>query len=223
MAVPYQDGHRILQDRFDTRRLADRLNERLVTDRIDDDDRAFIESRDMFFLATVDERGVPSCSYKGGDPGFVRVLSPTELCFPIYDGNGMFLSTGNLVSRPLVGILFLAFDRPRRLRVHGEARIDEESELLADYPGALFVVRVRVREVFVNCSRYVHRYERVERSQSFPTADGTTPAADWKRRAWAVTVLPAGDPAHSARHRLRARIITAAAALARKKPGRYTR
>lgn len=223
MPVPYQDTHRSLQDRFDTRRLADRLNERLTTDRIDEEDRAFIESRDMFFLATVDDRGVPTCSYKGGDPGFVRVLDPTELCFPVYDGNGMFLSAGNLASHPQVGILFIAFDHPKRLRLHGEARIDEQDELLAEHPGALLVVRVRVREVFVNCTRYVHRYERVERSRSFPAADGTVPAADWKRRAWAVTKLPHGDPAHSARRRLRARLITRAAALVGKRPGRYTR
>lgn len=223
MAVPYHDQHRDLQVRFDTRRLADRLNERLVTDHIDAKDRAFIESRDMFFIATVDDRGVPTCSYKGGDQGFVRVLSPNQLCFPLYDGNGMFLTAGNVARRSDVGLLFIAFDRPRRLRVHGEARLVEESELLASYPGALAVVKVTVAEVFPNCSRYVHRYEPRERSRSVPDAGGNAPAADWKRTAWAVTVLPHGDPANSARYRMRARILTAAAFLLGRKPGRYTR
>jgi predicted pyridoxine 5'-phosphate oxidase superfamily flavin-nucleotide-binding protein len=223
MAVPYHAQHRQLQDRFDTRRLADRLNARLATCHIDAEDRAFIESRDMFFIATVDHRGVPTCSYKGGDPGFVRVLGPDHVCFPLYDGNGMFLTAGNLARHPDVGLLFIAFDRPRRLRIHGEARLVDDAELVASYPGALAVVTVRVSEVFQNCSRYVHRYERRERSASIPDADGTAPHADWKRTAWAVTVLPAGDPANSAWHRARARILTAAAFLVGRKPGRYTR
>src|SRR4029079_2592867 len=93
---PYHEGSRALQDRFDTRRLADRLADRLWTDTIDDGDRAFIESADMFFLATADEQGRPNCSYKGGDPGFVRVLDERTIAFPNYDGNGMYLSMGNL-------------------------------------------------------------------------------------------------------------------------------
>src|SRR5919198_2109432 len=91
----YHEGSRRLQDRFDTRRLADRIDERLVRDTIDDDDRAFIEARDMFFIATADEDGRPQCSYKGGDPGFVRVLDEQTIAFPCYDGNGMYLSMGN--------------------------------------------------------------------------------------------------------------------------------
>ena len=66
----YSFASRRLQDRFDTRRLADRIEERIVHDRIDDGDRAFIEARDMFFIATTDEDGQPQCSYKGCEPGF---------------------------------------------------------------------------------------------------------------------------------------------------------
>ena len=108
----YHDASRRLQDRFDTRRLADRIEDRIVHDSIDDDDRAFIEARDMFFLATADEDGFPTCSYKGGDPGFVRVLDERTIAFPVYDGNGMFLSLGNLTSNPRVGLLFVDFEGP---------------------------------------------------------------------------------------------------------------
>ena len=118
----YHDGSRRLQDRFDTRRLADRLEERKVTDRIDDGDRAFIERMDMLFLATADEHGRPSCSYKGGDPGFVRVLDERTVAFPCYDGNGMFLSAGNMLVNPAVGLLFISFEDRRRLRLNGTAR-----------------------------------------------------------------------------------------------------
>jgi len=221
MPVPYQPEQRSLQDRFDTRRLADRVNERLATDKIDARDQAFIESVDMLFIATVDRRGVPTCSHKGGDPGFVRVLNPHELAFPLYDGNGMFLTAGNLAGRPSVGLLFIDLQRGHRLRIHGEAQLDDGLAQL--FPGALLAVRVCVREVFQNCGRYLHRRVLIERSASVPAPDGTTPPAGWKRNAFAITVLPADDPANSRLYRARARVLTLAAAFVGKRPGRYTR
>jgi len=193
--MPYHEGSRRLQDRFDTRRLADRLVERTVRATLDADDKAFVESMDMFFLATADEEGRPTCSYKGGDPGFVRVLDERTIAFPNYDGNGMYLSIGNLLLNPEVGLLFVSFERRRRLRLQGTASVDPDDELAATYPGAQFVVRVRAREVFPNCPRYIHRYELVERSSYVPRAEREPPVPDWKRRDWARDVLPAGDPA----------------------------
>src|SRR5688500_12413465 len=98
----YHSGSRGLQDRFDTRRLADRLEEHLVRDHVSVEDAAFIQRLPMFFLATADEQGRPQCSYKGGAPGFVRVLDERTLAFPSYDGNGMYLSLGNLDKNPQV-------------------------------------------------------------------------------------------------------------------------
>jgi uncharacterized protein len=187
----YHEGSRRLQDRFDARRLADRLEEVKVTDTIGPRDRDFIEGMDMFFLATADEHGRPNCSYKGGDPGFVRVLDERTLAFPSYDGNGMFLSAGNVLVNPEVGMLFVSFERQRRLRLNGTASIDPDDELAAAYPGALLVVRVRAREVFPNCPRYIHRYELVERSRYVPRGDAEPPVPEWKRRDWARDVLPA--------------------------------
>jgi predicted pyridoxine 5'-phosphate oxidase superfamily flavin-nucleotide-binding protein len=194
----YHSGSRRLQDRFDTRRLADRLESVKVRPEIDAGDRAFIESMDMFFLATADERGRPTCSYKGGDPGFVRVLDPRTIAFPNYDGNGMYLSWGNALVNPEVGLLFISFATGRRLRLNGTASIDERDPLLAEYPEAQFVVRVRAREVFPNCPRYIHRLELVRRSRFVPHAHNETPVPDWKRREWARDALPAGDPARAA-------------------------
>jgi predicted pyridoxine 5'-phosphate oxidase superfamily flavin-nucleotide-binding protein len=191
----YHEGNRRLQDAFDTRRLADRLEEVKVRDVIDAADRAFIESLDMFFLATADTQGRPTCSYKGGDPGFVRVLDERTLAFPNYDGNGMYLSLGNTLANPEVGLLFVSFERRRRLRLQGTASIDSGDELLPSWPEAQFVVRVHAREVFPNCPRYIHRYELVERSRFVPRARQQTPVPDWKRTDWAADVLPEGDPA----------------------------
>ena len=193
--VDYHEGSRTLQDRFDTRRLADRLNEVVVHDTIRPHDKAFIERVDMFFLATADADGRPNCSYKGGDPGFVRVIDEHTLAFPNYDGNGMYLSMGNLLANPNVGLLFIDFERGNRMRINGEASIDENDPLMAAYQEPQFIVRVRAREVFPNCPRYIHRYRKLEASGFVPRAGCETPVPDWKRSDWAIDALPADDPA----------------------------
>lgn len=198
MSRLYHAGNRALQDRFDTRRLADRIEERLDRDTFDAEDRALIERLSMFFLATADEDGMPQCSYKGGDPGFVRVIDEHTLAFPSYDGNGTFLSLGNLLRNPQVGILFIDFESPRRLRVNGLASVADDDPLLGSYPEAQLVVRVRATHVLPNCPRYVHRLEPVERSPFVPREACETPVPDWKRRSWSRDVLAAGDPARHA-------------------------
>ena len=195
MSTLYHSGSRALQDRFDTRRLADRLEERLVREHITADDREFIERLPMFFLATADEHGQPQCSYKGGAPGFVRILDEHTLAFPSYDGNGMYLSLGNLARNPHVGLLFIDFERQQRLRMNGIATAEEGDPLLADYPEAQLIVRVRATQVFPNCPRYIHKMQFVERSKFVPRAGCETPVPDWKRRPWSRDVLPAEDPA----------------------------
>jgi uncharacterized protein len=195
--MTFNDGSRGYQDRFDRRRLADRIDERLVRDWIDDDDRAFVERCDMLFLATSDAEGRPQCSYKGGDPGFVRVVDKHTIAFPNYDGNGMFLSAGNALVNPNVGLLFISFVDRKRMRLNGIAEHVDDDPLLDAFPEAQFLWRVRAREVFPNCPRYIHRYELVERSRFVPKTGCATPVPDWKRRDWARDVLAADDPANN--------------------------
>jgi uncharacterized protein len=195
MTSLYSDGSRELQDRFDSRRLADRLEERIVRPALAPDQQAFVESVDCFFLATADAEGRPTCSYKGGDPGFLRVVDESTLAFPCYDGNGMFLSMGNVLENPAVGLLLLDFERANRMRIQGDASIDLDDPLRAEFPEAQFVVRVAVREVFPNCPRYIHKRTLVARSEFVPRDGCETPVPDWKRSPLAEGVLPAGDPA----------------------------
>ncbi|MDZ7729136.1 MAG: pyridoxamine 5'-phosphate oxidase family protein [Dehalococcoidia bacterium] len=176
----FHEGERQIQERFDSRRLADRVSEATFHDTFSDRDRAFIERMDMFFLATSDASGNLDCSYKGGDPGFVRIIDETTLAFPWYDGNGMFMSAGNVLDHDRVGMLFIDFQNQWRMRVNGRATIDFEDPLLAAYPGALFVVRVTPEQIFPNCPRYIHRMELVERSTYVPKADCDVPDPDWK-------------------------------------------
>jgi uncharacterized protein len=195
MSAIYHDGNREMQQRFDTTRIADRIEEVLVTDEISDHDKAFIEARDMFFLATADDAGLPNCSYKGGEPGFVRVVDEHTVAFPNFDGNGMYLSMGNLLVNASVGLLFIDFERGHRMRLNGTASIDPNDPLMAEYPEAQFIVRVRAREVFPNCPRYIHRYKLVERSRFVPKKGRATPVPSWKCADWSADALPANDPA----------------------------
>ncbi len=195
MSQAYHDGQRALQDQFDTRRLADRLAES-TKDFLTPDYQAFIERRDMFFLATAGADGWPECSYKGGAPGFVRVVDERTIAFPLYEGNGMYLSSGNVAANPKVGLLFVDFEGGTRLRLSGEASIAAADPLTAAYPGAQLIVRVRIREVFPNCRRYVHHYRLVQRSPFVPDAKGDAPVPDWKRDEWFAGTLPTSDRAH---------------------------
>ena len=182
MSEIYSTGHRALQESFDTTRLADRVDEMVVRPELAGDQRAFIESRDMFFLTSVDHRGYPTCSYKGGAPGFVRVPDPRTIVFPSYNGNGMFLSMGNINTSHKVGMLFIDFETPHRVRVHGDATITPNDPLLAKFVGAELIVRVAVTETFINCPRYIHKYQRVQTSKYAPQAGcASPPPPQWKR------------------------------------------
>lgn len=178
----FHDGNRKLQDAHETRALADRIKSR-ARGHVNDGDRQFIERQDMFFLATADAEGRPSCSYRGGDPGFVRVGHDGQsLQWDNYDGDGTFRSLGNTLANPWVELLFVDFGAQKRLRLNGRASLSGEA-------GAL-VVSVAVAEVFPNCPRYIHKLELVERSKYVPRGDSAPPEPEWKSADWAVDVMP---------------------------------
>lgn len=186
----YSPAARSLQDEFDSRRLADRLEEVILHPSFTPDDVEFITHQRHFFLATVDREGFPQCSFKGGDPGFVRVVDGETLAFPCYDGNGMFLSFGNVRETGKVGMLFVDFEAGRRLRVNGTAAIHLDDPLLPEFVGAVFVVRVSVREIFPNCPRYLPQYVLAEASPYVPRHGCEAPVPGWKLRPDFAEVLP---------------------------------
>jgi uncharacterized protein len=193
---PMYDEHaRTFQDKFDTRRLADRLVDTLAHSRFTADDRAFIEARSFFFLASTDSDGFPECSYKGGAAGFVRILDEGTLVFPSYDGNGMFKSLGNVKATGKVGLLFLDFESPKRLRVNGTATVSADDPLLDQTVGAQLMVRVTPQQIFPNCPRYIHRMQVVESSIYTPELGKQAPIPKWKTFPQFKEVLPANDPA----------------------------
>jgi predicted pyridoxine 5'-phosphate oxidase superfamily flavin-nucleotide-binding protein len=180
-SIMYHEGNRRLQDAFDSRRISDRLEEKLTRTEFSADDKIFIESLPYFFLATADASGRPDCSYKGGMPGFVRVTGPAELSFPDYDGNGMFKSLGNVLVNPNVGLLFIAMHgKPKRLRVNGIATVRRDDPLLAQTVGAQLIVRIAARAIFPNCPRYIPKMELIEPSMYAPRAGCDAPEPAWK-------------------------------------------
>ncbi|WP_430010323.1 pyridoxamine 5'-phosphate oxidase family protein [Methylophaga lonarensis] len=177
----YGEQHQALQKEFDTEQLAERVKDAIVTDFVTEEHRAFIEQQDMFFLSTVDHQGYPTCSYKGGDKGFVKIIDEKTLAFPSLDGNGMYLSMGNIQAHAKVGMLFIDFETPHRIRVHGTAELSRDPADLALFHEAELVVKVTIDEMFQNCPRYIHRYQRVSQSNYVPKVSQQTPLPVWKR------------------------------------------
>ncbi len=177
----YGKQHVALQKLFDTEKMANAVKSSIVVNELADEHKGFIQSRDFFFLTTIDHRGYPTCSYKGGSIGFVKALDSQTLVFPSYDGNGMFLSMGNMTTNPKIGMLFIDFETPHRVRVHGEARVEVNSPLLNEFPDAELIVYMHITEAFVNCPRYIHKYQRISTSKYVPQKECAAPLPQWKR------------------------------------------
>ncbi len=191
----YHEGNRELQARFGSIALADRLLEKTHRTTFTDADKAFIESLPFFFLATADTEGQPDCSFKGGAPGFVKVLAPDLLIYPDYDGNGMFKSLGNIRSNPQVGLLFIAMtEKPKRLRVQGTAELAFDDPLLANVPGGQLLVRIKPTHIFPNCPRYIPDLKGDAPSVYVPEAGRTPVEPKWKGSPDFKDVVPSRKP-----------------------------
>ena len=182
----FHEGNRTLQDRYGGRAVADKIVEMVESNEISDDFRAFIESVPFFFLATSAD-GSTDCSFKGGEPGFVRVTGPSTLIFPDYDGNRMYKSLGNILTNPEVGILFIRFGAEEgqgelflRVRVNGSATVHDQHAALESYPGAQRIVEVAVKHIYPNCPRYIPQMELVTPSRHLPQQGEDQPTPAWK-------------------------------------------
>lgn len=192
MSSLYEDSHRALHQQFDSTRIAAALEE-MDADHVEEQHIPFIESRDFFFLATVDSQGRPQCQYKGGAQGFVKVVDPKTVVFPSYDGNGRYHSMGNIGATKKIGMMFLDFETPNRLRLQGEATVSADDPMMSEYHEAELIVRVNVTDVIINCPRYIHKMTRVKDSKNVPVAGKETPFAEWKRIDLMQEALPGKD------------------------------
>jgi uncharacterized protein len=193
LSIYYGKQQRALQAKFGTEKMADRIEQLASHNEFNEDAKGFIENSEMFFLTSINDKGQPTVSYKGGDMGFVKVVDSNTLIFPSYDGNGMFLSMGNIAGNANIGMLFISFERPHRIRVQGTASISQDPKLLSHYKEADFVVTVRLSELWQNCPRYIPKMEKVRNSRYVPRTDCETPLAEWKRVDLLQDVLPPAD------------------------------
>ncbi len=136
---------------------------------------AFIQARDSFYMATVTETGWPYMQHRGGAPGFLKVTSPSSLAFADYKGNRQMLSTGNLAVND--GVLLFLMDYPQRtrLKILGHARVEDaraNPDLVTQ--NATPDVRRIVERIFLidvvsydwNCPKYITaRYTAAEVEQ----------------------------------------------------------
>jgi hypothetical protein len=190
----YTDEALALQRRFDTSALAAAELQVIVHDTLTAADRAFVAAQEMFWLSTVDPQGCPTVSFKGGAPGFVRMPDDRNLLFPCFDGNGMFYSMGNIAATAQVGLLFMNFETPARLRVQGRAELTDDPAVVGLWPGAQFGVRVAISALITNCPRYIPRMQRLAGSRYVPDVQtGAAPVPGWKRIDAIQGVLPARD------------------------------
>lgn len=177
----YQENHIELQEQFESRDLAVAMEFSIVQPELNDEAIAFIEDREFFFLSSLRADGQPTVSHKGGPKGFVRVVDNKTLVFPSYDGNGMFLSMGNIAATDKIGLLFIDFEVPNRVRVHADAVVSADDPMIDEFPGAQLIVRAKVSESFINCPRYIVKHQRVEASRYVPDENGEAPIPAWKK------------------------------------------
>ncbi|WP_103531576.1 pyridoxamine 5'-phosphate oxidase family protein [Streptomyces sp. SM11] len=106
-----------------------------------------LRAADTFFVATASDRGDADASHRGGNPGFVQVLTPRLLRWPDYAGNGMFLTLGNLELNPAAGLLVPGWDTGSSLHLTGFARTVWDADEVARVPGAERLVEFEVAAV----------------------------------------------------------------------------
>ena len=187
----YSKGARELQDEFDSRRLADRLSELTVHSELTPEDTELVSAQSTVWLATVDPDGWPDVSYKGGNVGFVSIKSSKELRLPVYDGNGMFRTLGNIRENGKVALLFLDQGKPWRIRVHGTAEVSTKPDDCEEFEGAIGAVIVKILRIFPNCGRYIHPLQATPEISSFvPQKGHQTPEAEWKSHPAIKDSLP---------------------------------
>lgn len=190
----YHDGMRTLQDRYEGRAVPDRLAEHRMRRAFNEQDRELIEGSAFFFLATASEESV-DCSFKGGDPGFVRVVGDNAVEWPDYDGNRMYRSLGNVLRQPRVGLLFIRFDgqlsnNAARLRVNGHATFDDSAGAVAGRPGAKRMIRVTAEHIFSNCPRYIPKLAQEAASEYTPRDGYEPPDPAWKSMDFMKDLFP---------------------------------
>lgn len=124
----------------------------------------FLADLDMFYLGTANAEGQPYIQYRGGPPGFLKVIDDRTLAFADFGGNRQYISVGNLSENPKAFLFLMNYANSRRVKVWGTATVVEgDSVLLAKLSDSAYPGRVERAIVFtveawdVNCQQHIHK------------------------------------------------------------------
>jgi predicted pyridoxine 5'-phosphate oxidase superfamily flavin-nucleotide-binding protein len=151
----FHTGEVLAQEKWNTSATWDAARRKeLLWDHIPEPFQQRFEQAPYFFLATSDRQGRCDCSFKGGGQGLIKLIDEKTFAFPDFDGNGAFMSIGNILVNPYVGCLFLDFMDGARLRVNGHAEIHER-DITGPFPDATRVILIHIEQVIPNCNKHI--------------------------------------------------------------------
>jgi predicted pyridoxine 5'-phosphate oxidase superfamily flavin-nucleotide-binding protein len=124
----------------------------------------FLSSLDMFYLGTANAKGQPYIQYRGGSPGFLRVVDEHTLGFADFGGNRQYITLGNLSENPHAFIFLMDYANQQRVKLWGKARVVEGDSTLEErlrdpqYPGKVERAILFTIEAWdVNCQQHIHQ------------------------------------------------------------------
>jgi predicted pyridoxine 5'-phosphate oxidase superfamily flavin-nucleotide-binding protein len=131
--------------------------------RVTPDLAEFVAGLDMFYLGTASAEGQPYIQYRGGSPGFLKVLDEKTLAFADFSGNRQYITVGNLSENSRAFLFLMDYANQQRVKLWGTARIEDDPELLdqlrdPDYPGKVERAIVFTIEAWdINCPQHIHQ------------------------------------------------------------------
>lgn len=127
--IAFTDSVRAAQEAQGTRRQNERLENSPRGNELGPHEMEFIRQRDGFYLATVSESGYPYIQFRGGAPGFLKVLDTHTLGFADFSGNRQYISLGNLSRNDKAALFLMDYAAQRRLKIF--ARVERKDAAAA--------------------------------------------------------------------------------------------
>jgi len=184
----FTDAIKALQEGLGSRKAYEKVEKNNVVDGLSDNEIAFIQDRDSFYMATYGENGYPYIQHRGGPKGFVKVIDNKTIGFVDFAGNRQYISVGNLATQSHTALILVSYPHRARLKIYADARvvsIKDDPQLFAeldpeDYPHKperMIVLDIKaydwncpqhitprytmeeIREAFAPQKDYIHRLE----------------------------------------------------------------
>ena len=128
--IMFTDGVKAAQHQLGSRtRMAAFAEQAGPNDVLTDAEVQFIERRDSFYLATVNEDGWPYVQHRGGPPGFLKAVGPNRIAYADFRGNMQLLSVGNVSGNDRVSLILMDYPNRRRLKLLGHMRVANADEV----------------------------------------------------------------------------------------------